>query len=215
MAGCNKMKPTINKPRQAQKNQSLLLFSMRYNFVMLRKTDWLYLILSTLAGILLVSDLFLHQGRPVTFDGPTHLTTMAQFYEGLTDGDFPVVWANNFANYGLPIPMLAQQTTSYLGAGLFALTQNLVLSYNLVWLIGSVVSSCLVYLLLRQFFDPESSLVGTLFFDFAPYRIINIYIRGALPEFYIGLCIPLMLLGLLLTKKARHSWGFFLFLLGN
>lgn len=171
------------------------------------QNELIYGLLIFIISFLLTSDLFLRDGQPATFDGPTHITTMAQFYTGLSQGQFPVTWADGFANYGMPIPLIAQQTTNYIGAIINFITQNVVLSHNLVYLIGAFFSSLFFYFFLRIYFKPENAFLGSFLFNFSAYRIINIYIRGAQPEFFAPVFIPLTLIGIYLINKNRIRSG--------
>lgn len=167
-----------------------------------------------IVAFFLVADLFFHSGRPITFDGQIHITTMAQFASALKDGEFPVRWANNFANYGLPLGLFAHQTTNYLGAVFILLTHQVVFSYNLVLLLGAILSSLFCYFFLRFYFSAEAALAASFLFNFAPYRIVNIYIRGALPEFWASVFVWLVMIGLY-KLFHDHKWhGWILFSLG-
>ena len=161
-------------------------------------------------SVIFVFDLFIHQGRPSTFDGPTHLANIAQVHAGLADGDFPVRWGGEFARYGWPAPQFAQQTTSYLGAFLTFITNDIVISYNLVVLIGVFVSSLLMYIFLRFHARQTAALIGVIVFHFAPYRIMNVYIRGALPEFFASIFIISILIALYLVLKKESVKGYYL-----
>ncbi len=121
---------------------------------------------------------------------------MAQYAEALRDGEFPVKWANNFSNYGHPLPIFAHQIPIYLGALLEVVINQPVSAYNWVMLLGAATSTLLFYCLLKKFVAAHLALIGALIFNFAPYRIINIYIRGALPEIFASLFLPLILLGI-------------------
>ena len=159
-----------------------------------------------IAGML-VFDLFINIGQPATFDGTTHITTLAQFYSGLKDGEIRVMWGDGFANYGMPIPLISQQTTPYLGAVSNFLFHNVVTSFNAVFFLGALFSAFFYYLFLRIYFKPNIALAGTFLFNFAPYRIINIYIRGAQPEFFAGVFIPLILIAIYLIVKKKNIYG--------
>ncbi len=143
-------------------------------------------------------------------DGVVHLTNMAIFKEAIEDGDFPVRWTDGFANYGLPMGSFAQQFTSYFGALLTFLTNDLNVSYNLVLLSGTFFSLLLLYATLTMYTDNLSALAGSVVFNFSSYRIINAHIRGALPEFFSSV----FLIGLLYTSallfKKRSILAFLL-----
>jgi hypothetical protein len=142
-----------------------------------------------------VLDLFLFPGRSITFDGHIHITTFAQFARALSDGEFPVRWSDGFAQYGHPLPLFAHQTTSYLGGLLTLLLGSPVLAYNTLFLCSAFFSSWLLYRFLLKLVKPESALLGAALFSVAPYRLVNIFIRGALPEFFSLIFIPWLLLG--------------------
>lgn len=154
-------------------------------------------IFSFIISGILVGPLFI-QGpqQETTFDGPTHMQTIAQFTHGLRDGDFPVRWGDGFARYGMPIPMVSQQLTAYLGAVINLVVNNVQLSYRLVFFLGAWLSTFLMYYFLRKHVSMYPALGGTFLFNLAPYRIVNIYIRGALPEFFASVCVILALIGL-------------------
>lgn len=175
-----------------------------------RRKEILYLILLFIIAIIFSLDLFVNRGQPATFDGRTHLTNMAMFYQSIKQGDFPVAWTDGFANYGMPLGLLAQQTTSYLGALFNFIVNDIVLSFNLVVLLGSFLSTFFFYIFLRLYFKPETAFLGAFFFNFAPYRIFNIYIRAALPEFFAAVFIPLILIGSHFLLRQKNLNGFFI-----
>lgn len=171
-----------------------------------KKSFWILLIIS----VIFCLDLFIRNGRPSTFDGPTHLANIAQFTKALANGDFPVRWLDGFANYGMPMGIIVQQTTSYIGAGINLLFHNTVFSYNCIVLISTFLSSYLLFLFLTKYYSETASLIGSILFLFAPYRIINIYIRGALPEYVAQVFFPLVLLGLFYWIKQGKEKGLWL-----
>jgi hypothetical protein len=143
-------------------------------------------------------------------DGLVHITTISQFTTALRAGDFPVMWLNNFANYGMPIPIFAHQLPTYLGAVINLITNNPVLSFNIVCFIGIILSNFFFFKFLRIYTDPYLAFFGTVLFNFAPYRIINLYIRGAIPETFSSLLLPLALIGIYMWLKQKNILGFFL-----
>src|SRR5258708_39401689 len=87
--------------------------------------DLFYLMVLAIVSLFLVSDLFLNQGRELTFDGVIHMVTIAQFSHALAAGGFPVMWADGFANYGFLLSLFAHQFTAYFGAVLVFFTHHL------------------------------------------------------------------------------------------
>jgi hypothetical protein len=154
-----------------------------------------------------VLDLFLIPARPSTFDIPFHITNMAQFYLGLVNRDFPVVWNDGIGNYGLPMSIVAHQLTSYLGAIFIFITHSPLTSFKIVSFLGIFFSSFFYYLFLRIYFKTIHSFAGTFLYTFASYKIINFYIRGAMPEVFSAIFLPLILMGMYLFINKRNIWG--------
>lgn len=141
------------------------------------------------------------------------MSNMAQYHKALSDGDFPVRWLDKMANYGMPIPLFSQQTVAYLGALFIFIFNNVLLSYNLVVLVFALLSSYAFYYFLREYFDEWSSLIATVLLCFAPYRIINIYIRGALPEFAASFFLPIILLSMKKWLQDKKGIYFYVFVI--
>lgn len=150
-------------------------------------------------------DLFFHQGKHITFDGHVHMTTMAQFASALKDGEFPVTWANNFANYGLPLPIFAHQLPAYLGALFILLGFSVLGAYNLTLFLAVLLSSLFFYVFARKYAKANIALVAAILMNIVPYRIANIYIRGALPEILASVFYPLILLGIYQFNKEKKK----------
>lgn len=168
----------------------------------------MYFVLSILVSLLLVSDLFITPGHSAYMDGIAHLTTLTQFYQAMKEGIWRVVWTDGFANYGMPIPLYIHQTVGYLGGWLALLLQgDVVLVYKLLFLIGAVVSSAVFYKFLRIYFTPLASFLGVFIMNVSPYRILNLYIREALPEFLAAVLFPTILLATHNFVKTKSKWS--------
>lgn len=126
-------------------------------------------------SFILTSDLFFHSGNNLTFDGRIHVSTMSQYWQALSDGEFPVRWSNNFANFGLPLPLIAHQIPAYLGAIIIGLGFSPIASYNSVLFIGVFIGNLLFYLYLKRHFNNELTMTGMVVYAFFAYRIVNIY----------------------------------------
>lgn len=182
-------------------------------FLKIHKKDLFFAFLILVSSVIFVFSLFSHNGRPATFDALFHITNIAQFSQALKDGDFPVYWENGFANYGLPIGIVAHQLTSYLGAFLNLALNNATLSFNILMFMGIFLSALFYYSFLRHYFRQLPSFVAVFLFTFAPYRILNVYIRAAGPEVFSNIFLPLILISLYrLIRKKEYVWfyGFIL-----
>lgn len=171
------------------------------------KIDKIYISLIVLISALLVFDLFFNNGHSAHMDGRVHITTITQFYRAMLSGDLKPTWSNWFANYGMPVPMVAHQLISYLGAWITLITNNTITSWKIVALIATVLSNVIFYRFLRIYFVPLASFVAVFLYNVAPYRILNLYIREALPEFFASVFFPLVLMALYYLIKERKLWA--------
>lgn len=135
------------------------------------------------------------------------MSTMAQFASVMAAGEFPPQWANSFTVYGFPLPLIAHQFTSFLGAFFVLLTRNVVVSYTIVSIIATLTALIFFYRFIRFHVKPEAALLATIFFGLAPYRIMNLYTRGALPEYFAVSWILLILVGMGRFARGSRSAG--------
>lgn len=179
---------------------------------MFRRDNFFIFIILFIISLLLCFDLFVSNGKSSTFDGLIHISNIAQYYTALKDGDFPVRWFDKNANYGMPIAIFSQQTVAYVGAVFMFLFHNTLTSYNVVLFFFGFLSCVFFYIFLREYVDRWSSFVGVFMFCYTPYRIINIYIRGAAPEFAASFFLPLILFSLKRWIKDEKLNYYFLFI---
>src|ERR1035437_9258023 len=174
------------------------------------KLDYFLSFLIVIISLFFVLELFLFPGRPANFDSNFHITNIAQFSKIIGSGEFPVIWMNSFANYGLPMGIFAHQLTNYTGGIITLLTQNPTASYNILVFIAILLSNFFLYLFLRFYFSPLASFLGTFIFCFTPYRIFNIYVRGTMPEVFSSIFLPLILIALYLFIVKKKTSALFL-----
>jgi len=152
-------------------------------------------------------------GRSANGDGLVHTVVPALFAKAILQGNFPVGWLDGFANYGLPLGTISQQLTTYLTAFITIIFHNPAIGFNIITFLGVLLSSLFLYIFLRIYFLPLYSFAGVFLFNFTPYRILNIYIRGALPEFFATVFFPLLLISIYLFIKKKNIYGLFLFII--
>ncbi len=173
----------------------------------IKRLDYLYIVFIFFLSIVFLFDFLVNPGRLASFDAPFHITNMAQFALALYGGDFPVIWTDGFANYGLPIGIVAHQLTSYIGAISTLLLNNPYDGFKVVSFIAVAFSSVGYYLFLRKYFSILPSTVATFIYHFGAYRIFNFYVRGAMPEIFSGIFLPFILIGLYEFIKERRMRG--------
>lgn len=167
-------------------------------------SKFVLVLLLILSSFVSVADYIYRHGHPITFDGHIHMTTMNQFAQALYDGEFPVRWANNFANYGHPLANIAHQTPAYLGAALILMGVSTEIAFTSLLTLTVIITSFLFYIFFRKYANESISFTATILSTFFPYKALNIYTRGALPELMATMFLPVLLLGIYYIQKKDY-----------
>jgi hypothetical protein len=148
---------------------------------------------------------------PNTHDMAVHLATLEEFDKGIRAGNWYPRWQAGFDyGYGLPYLNFYQPGFYFLGevvnlglgdwiAALFAIS---------IW--SMAASGLTFYAFARLFYSPVPSALGALFYMMAPYHLLNLYHRGAMPEFVGILFVPVVFHMAFLVGtygRARHYAG--------
>ena len=176
----------------------------------MRKYEFLSFLFIFIISVFVVFELFISIGRPTTFDGPTHITDIAGYSQALASGNFPVFWLDKFGNYGMPIGLFSHQLPLTLAGAVNIFVHDPILIYTLFLFLGIFLTNVTFYLFLRIYFSSLPALGGITLLTFSSYRIIDIYVRGDMPEIFAGIFLGLILLGLYYLIKQQKLWGFFL-----
>lgn len=138
-----------------------------------------------------------------TQDGWTHLARAGGFYKALLDGQLPVRWAGDLNyGYGMPLfnfvfqmPYLIMSLFIFLGTGL-------VTALKLTTLISFVFSGIFMYLFAREFFkDEKKAVLVAVFYQFFPFHLVDMLVRGSIGEMFAFTFLPLVLYGVVLCIK--------------
>lgn len=97
-------------------------------------------------------------------------------------------------NFVFPLPF-------YIAEIFHLLSLSLVDSIKLVFIFSLPLSGILMFYLLKQFTGNLLSFTGAILYMYAPYRAVDIYIRGAIGEIVSFIFLPLIILSL--TKLAK------------
>lgn len=160
----------------------------------MKKTN--IILLFFLAFLLLIPlvDL-LHPGFAITHDGQDHIARIANFYANLQQGILIPRWAANLNwGYGHPILMFLYPLPSYISSLFHFLGFSLIDSTKIVYFLGMFASGFAMYAWLSRFWNKEASLFGSLLYVIAPYRFVEIYVRGDIGENLAFVFVPLVLL---------------------
>lgn len=166
----------------------------------------IYLILLLILGLIPVLNLA-NPGLPITHDGQDHVARIANFYQNLTEGNIIPRWAANLNwGYGHPILMFLYPLPSYIASFFHFLGVSLVDSTKIVFGSTFVLSGFAMYLWTRNFLPKEAALLSSGLYILAPYRFVDLYVRGAIGEHVAFLFMPLVLYFILKISKKYSKW---------
>ncbi|MBI2018503.1 hypothetical protein HYS96_02240 [Candidatus Daviesbacteria bacterium] len=104
-------------------------------------------------------------------------------------------------NFVFPLPF-------YIGEIFHLLGLTLVDSVKAVLFVSIPISGIFMYLLLREFTKSRFAFVGAMLYIYAPYRAVDIYVRGAIGEALSFIFLPLVILAIVKLKSSKHwKWA--------
>lgn len=169
---------------------------------------WLFVII--LLSILPFASILFTSLNPHTHDGLVHLARIAAYFTALKEGEFPVRWAG-YLNYGYGMPLfIFIYQVPYIIASFFVFTGlGLVWSFKITLLLSFLLSGIFMYLFGKELTgDAKKAFLLTIFYQFAPFRLVELLIRGSFGEVYAYSFLPLVGFGLLRLSK-KFEWKFF------
>ena len=171
------------------------------------KKNWLPLALITIISLLALKSLY-QPGLYTSHDGETHTARLANFYLAVKEGQLPPQLAPTlFGGFGFPIFIFIYPLPYAVGSIYHLLGASYVAATKLVFASSFALSGLFMYLFLKQ--ETKSKLtafVSTLFFLFAPYRFLLIFVRGAFAESFAYVFIASSLWCLHHLSKRRNLY---------
>lgn len=156
------------------------------------------------------SVLALFQSGFFEFHDNTQVVRVFEMGKALSDGMFPVRWSQDLGyGYGYPIFNFYSPLPYYIG-GFFVLTGfDALLATKLMFIFGILFSGVSMFLFSNKFFGIKAGLVSSIIYMYFPYHAVNIYVRGAVGEFFAYAFLPLVFYGLyslLSLEKAKKNY---------
>jgi 4-amino-4-deoxy-L-arabinose transferase-like glycosyltransferase len=133
-------------------------------------------------------------GLITTHDLPNFVPMMEQFDKVLRSGDFYPRWNPDFnLGYGTATANFYPPGTFYLTSLINAVVNNWPITLFILSAL-SLAASCLAfYALARTFYSKSASAAAALFYAVLPYHQLDLYWRGAIPEFTGFAFLPVIL----------------------
>lgn len=166
-------------------------------------------------GLILVLLLSFWAIKPFFISGffPTHdnvqVARVFEMGKVLKSGIFPVRVVPDLGyGYGYPIFNFYAPLAYYIGGVFILLGFDALLATKIMMALGVVLAGVFMYFLTREFFGELGGLVSGLFYLYAPYHAVDIYVRGDVAEFWAYAFIPLAFLGIYKKNILLGSIGF-------
>lgn len=110
------------------------------------------------------------------------------------DGQIPCRWVPDMGygfgyplfNFYPPLPYLVGQGIRLFGIGFID-------TVKILFILSFVASGLTMYFLAKEFFGRFAALVATVFYVWAPYHAVDVYVRGAMNEAWALIWFPLIL----------------------
>ncbi len=137
-----------------------------------------------------------------------HAARIAEMTRALEDGHFPVRWTRNFGyGFGMPLFEFYAPLPYYLGSLFYWLGLAVVPAVKLLFLTTAIFTAVGTYRLGKSLFGRLGGLVAAAAVTLAPYRAVNLFIRGALSEAWGMMAMPWILYYLVkLIRQEKRAW---------
>jgi len=136
---------------------------------------------------------------------PARVFEMAK---SLQNGMFPVRWVFDLGyGAGYPIFNFYAPLAYYFGAIFVLIGFDALIATKIMMATGILISGIFMYLFAKNIWGELGGVVSALFYMYAPYHAVNIFVRGAVSEFWAYAFIPLVFYSLNKVYK-KVSIGF-------
>lgn len=147
---------------------------------------------------------FFKPGFFTTHDGEWMVVRFSAFHQALTSGQIPVRFTERLNNnYGYPVLNFLYPLPFYISEIPKLVGFNFQNSVKITFIFSSILSSIFMYLALKEKFSKTASLAGGVVYLFAPYRMVDLYVRGSLGENLAFMFLPLILLSIFKIAKNK------------
>lgn len=137
-----------------------------------------------------------------------HVFRLQQFDKCVQNFTFPCRWTpDSGKGYGEPLFNFYGQFPYWIGEVIHRLGFSILNSTKLMFILSITLSGIAMFFLSRRFWGNMGGAVSAIFYMYAPYRAVDLWVRGALNESLAFVFFPLIFLFLdlyILKSKAKH-----------
>lgn len=138
---------------------------------------------------------YFHKGYFPTHDGEWAVIRLTDMFRTIRDGQFPARFSGYLNNgYGYPLFNFAYPFPYYLGIPFILAKLGFVTTIKLLFAISIPLSAITMFLASRELWkNTTAGIVSAILYIYAPYRIMDLYVRGSLGEALAFVLFPAIL----------------------
>lgn len=163
---------------------------------------WILILLALIPSF----NRLIHKGFFPTQDY-IYVARIFEMDKSLIDGQFPVRWVPDF-RYGEPLFNFYAPLPYYAGSLVHAFNINFLDTAKVLFALGLILSFFSMYLLGKELWGKTGGLISAFIYLYAPYRALDIYVRGDLSESWVFIFFPLMFYASLKLSKKFSGKNF-------
>ena len=148
-------------------------------------------------------------GLPPTHDGEYHVIRFYEFDKALRSGEWYPLWAADLnKGYGIPLFNYVYPLPNYVASLLHAFGASFIDAFKFNMFLALLIGACFMYPWSRLFFGTLGGMISAVFYTYAPYHLLDIYIRGSVGEVWALAFFPAFLWAA--TKLLKEKKTFYL-----
>ncbi len=126
-------------------------------------------------------------------DGEWMVVRLSDFHRSFVSGQIPVRWAARLNHqFGYPVFNFLYPLPLYLGEFFHLIGFDFVQAIKAVFILSFFLSGIFMYLWLKEKWGRLAGLMAALLYVYAPYRLVDVYVRGSLGEALAFVFPPLL-----------------------
>ena len=169
-------------------------------------------IVLVLLSIIVFSSLWLlSSGMPYAHDIHFHYDRVIGLSRTIKNGDFLALIHDHFYGYGYATGLFYGNFYLYIPALLEIIGLPNMVAYKIMYVFINIITTFSIYYVLKSITkDKKISVIGTIIYMFSNYRIVDVFVRGALGEMLAFMIIPFVILGLYeIVYRDYKKWYIF------
>jgi hypothetical protein len=172
------------------------------------RAAWLLLLLILPAMLPLAAPGYFFKAH----DGLHSVSYLVEFDQAIRDGLIWPIWGPDYAvGFGYPVWLVYAPLGYFIAESFHLLGFGLTAAVKLTWAFGFLLGAAGTYRLARRWWGPAAGLIAALAYTYAPYHLVQIYVRGALAEFLALAWFPWVLLAFVALwddpRPRRAAWA--------